>query len=65
MIKENSESRLAFFLLNETPDWTRRPYGVSISPPVHFALLIVEMGSQELFDQAGLEPRSSQSQPPK
>jgi hypothetical protein len=30
--------------------------------PVHFALLILEMGSHELFVLAGLEPLFSQSQ---
>jgi hypothetical protein len=33
--------------------------------PVHFALVILEMGSQELFSQAGLEQQSSLSQSPK
>jgi hypothetical protein len=33
--------------------------------PVHFALVIMEMGSQELFAQAGLKLQSSQSQYPK
>jgi hypothetical protein len=32
-------------------------------PPVHFALVILEMGSQELFAQAGLELQSFRSQP--
>jgi hypothetical protein len=27
--------------------------------PVHFALVILELGSLKLFAQAGLEPRSS------
>jgi hypothetical protein len=35
------------------------------TPPVHFALVILETDSLELFARAGLEPRSSQSQPPK
>jgi hypothetical protein len=25
-------------------------------PPVHFAVVILELGSRELFAQAGLEP---------
>jgi hypothetical protein len=33
--------------------------------PVHFALLILEMESLELFAQAALEPQSSRAQPPK
>jgi hypothetical protein len=33
--------------------------------PVHFALVILEMGSQELFTWAGLEPQSSPYQPPR
>jgi hypothetical protein len=35
--------------------------------PVHFVLVILEMGGYplKLFAQAGLEPQSSQSQPPK
>jgi hypothetical protein len=33
------------------------------TPPAHFALLILEMGSQELFAWAGLKPQSSR--PPK
>jgi hypothetical protein len=32
--------------------------------PVHFALVILEMESQELFVQVGLELRSSQFQSP-
>jgi hypothetical protein len=32
---------------------------------VHFALVILEMGSWELFAQDGLKPQSFQSQPPK
>jgi hypothetical protein len=35
------------------------------TPPVHFALVILEMGTRELFAQAGLELWFSQSQPPK
>jgi hypothetical protein len=34
-------------------------------PPVQFTLVILEMGSHELFSQVGLKPPSSQSQPPK
>jgi hypothetical protein len=33
------------------------------TPPVHFALVILEMESLELFAQADLELESSQSQP--
>jgi hypothetical protein len=33
------------------------------TPPVHFALVILEMGYQELFARAGFELWSSQSQP--
>jgi hypothetical protein len=33
--------------------------------PVHVGLIILEMGSLELFAKAGLEPLSSRSQPPK
>jgi hypothetical protein len=32
---------------------------------VYFSLFILEIGSHELFAQAGLKPRSSQPQPPK
>jgi hypothetical protein len=32
-------------------------------PLVHFALVILEIGSSEPFAQAGLEPSFSQSQP--
>jgi hypothetical protein len=36
------------------------------TPPVHFALVTLEIGgSCELFAQAGLNSRSSRSQPPK
>jgi hypothetical protein len=35
------------------------------TPPVYFVLVILEMRSPELFAQAGLEPWSAQSQPPK
>jgi hypothetical protein len=35
------------------------------TPLVHFALVFLEMGSHELFVQAGLEPQSSWSQPSK
>jgi hypothetical protein len=42
-----------------------RPSTTWATPPVHFALVILEIGSHELFAWAGLEPRSSQSQPPK
>jgi hypothetical protein len=31
----------------------------SSTPPVHFALVILEMQSRELLAQAGLNPRSS------
>jgi hypothetical protein len=34
-------------------------------PLVHFVLVTLEMKSHELFAWAGLEPESSQSQPPK
>jgi hypothetical protein len=33
--------------------------------PVHFALVILEMGSCELLAQAGLEAQASCFQPPK
>jgi hypothetical protein len=33
--------------------------------PDHFSLVILEMGCQELFAEAGLKPQSSQFQPPK
>jgi hypothetical protein len=35
------------------------------TPPVHFALVILETYSQELFAPVGLESQTSQSQPPK
>jgi hypothetical protein len=35
------------------------------SPPAHFALVILEMGSHKLFAWVGLELWSTQSQPPK
>jgi hypothetical protein len=37
----------------------------SSTPPVHFAVVILEMGSQELFGWAALKSWSSGSQPPK
>jgi hypothetical protein len=52
-----------------TGDWTQ---GFTLAkqastswatPPVPFALVILEMGSQELFAQAGFKPWSSWSQP--
>jgi hypothetical protein len=36
----------------------RRPSSTWATPPVHFALVILEMGSRELFAHAGLEPPS-------
>jgi hypothetical protein len=36
-----------------------------VTPPVYFGLVILEMGSHELFPWAGLESRSSQFQSPK
>jgi hypothetical protein len=35
-----------------------------VTPPVHFAVVILEMGSCEVFAHAGLQLWSSQSQPP-
>jgi hypothetical protein len=35
------------------------------TPPLSCALVILEMGTDKLFAQAGLELLSSQSQPPK
>jgi hypothetical protein len=35
------------------------------TPSAHFALVILEMGSLELFAWAALEPQSSHPQPPK
>jgi hypothetical protein len=35
------------------------------SPPVHFALVILGIGLQELFSQAGLKLQPSKSLPPK
>jgi hypothetical protein len=35
------------------------------TPPVYFALVILEIGSHQLFAQADLEPRSSWSQRPR
>jgi hypothetical protein len=32
--------------------------------PVHFALVILELGSHKLLAQAGLKPQSSEFQPP-
>jgi hypothetical protein len=32
---------------------------LSVTPPVHFDLIIFDMGSHKLFAQAGLEPQSS------
>jgi hypothetical protein len=40
-------------------------YCLSHTPPVNFALAILEIGSLELFAQAGLELRSFQFQLPK
>jgi hypothetical protein len=36
-----------------------------VTPPVHFDMVILGMESPKLFAQAGLQPRFSQSQPPK
>jgi hypothetical protein len=35
-----------------------------VIPPVFFTLAILEMGACELFIRAGLQPQSSQPQPP-
>jgi hypothetical protein len=35
------------------------------TPPIHFSLVSLEMGSHELFARAGLEPQSSWSEPHK
>jgi hypothetical protein len=40
-------------------------YCLSHIPPVHFALVILEMESYELFAWAGLKPLSSLTQPSK
>jgi hypothetical protein len=42
-----------------------RPSTAWATPPVHFALVILEMGFCKLFAQAGLDLQSSWSQPPK
>jgi hypothetical protein len=42
-----------------------RPSTAWVMPPVHFALVLLEMGSHELFAQAGRKPLSSPFQPPK
>jgi hypothetical protein len=39
--------------------------GCTTQYPVHFALVILEIGSQELFPWTGFELTSSQSKPPK
>jgi hypothetical protein len=66
-------SFLFSFFFDRTRVWTQ-PFALVkqsrcstawATSPVHFSLVILEMGSCELFAQAGFETWSSQSQPPR
>jgi hypothetical protein len=46
------------------PHLQNRLFMAGVTTLVHFALVILEMGSHELFSQAGFKPRSFHSQPP-
>jgi hypothetical protein len=56
---------LFFFFSDRIGIWTQELCTCKASTPVHFALLILEIGSLELFAWTGLKPWFSQSQPPK
>jgi hypothetical protein len=58
---------IIIIIFGETGVWTQGFALALAMPLVHFSLVILEMGggSLELFAWAGLELKSSQSQPPK
>jgi hypothetical protein len=67
----NTRASSLFFFFGGTGVWIQasclqsRCFTAWATPSVHFALVILEMRSQELFAQAGLELWSSWSYPPK
>jgi hypothetical protein len=48
------DSHLIFFLMVEV-GFAYKVSALLLEPPVHFALVILEMGSRELFAQAALK----------